>query len=110
VKATRGLAVLLLAALLAGCSDETGAIDQLGHNGYDQVACDGFTTLAKEARFGAMGMPDLRAEAAKLATTASHAGDPNVRQAGSQLAAAYSTNNSRGVAVAMTAFQKACTW
>jgi hypothetical protein len=112
MKATRGLALLIfgIGLCLTGCTDNTGAIDQEGHNGYDKMACTDFSTIANEVTHGAMTVADARSEAAKLNDTSQRGGDPMVRQAGSQLANAYRANNPQAVSSAMAQFRSACTW
>jgi hypothetical protein len=110
MKATKGLAVLLLGIALAGCTDNTGAIDQEGHNGFDRMSCNDFTALAKDVRHGVMTVAEARVAANKLDQAAAHGGDPMVRQAGSHLVDAYKSNNHARIVSALAEFEKACTW
>jgi hypothetical protein len=115
MRATRGPAPLLfvifgIGLLLTGCTDNTGAIDQAGHNGFDRMACTNFATMANEVKHNAMTVTDAKTEADKLAATTAGAGDPMVRQAGSRLAAAYKVADPKAVAAAILQFQSACKW
>jgi hypothetical protein len=110
MRATKGLAVLLLGIVLAACTDNTGAIDQEGHNGFDRMSCNDFTALAKDVKYGAVNQAQARAAAAKLDDTAEHGGDPEVRQASAHLTAAYRANNRARVDAALAEFENACKW
>jgi len=114
MKATRGPALLLsvgmLVVTLTACTDNTGAIDQAGHNGFDRMTCTGFATMDNEVTHGAMSNDQARAQAEQLAATARTSGDPLVRQAGADLAAAYRTADAKAVAKARAEFKAACAW
>jgi len=110
---TRALAVVLLVATgwsLAACTDDTGAIDQEGHNGYDRRACTRFAAMANDVTHGALSTPQAQGAAVQLAGTSGHGGDPKVRRAGSDLADAYRAGDTRRVAAAMAEFRAACAW
>jgi hypothetical protein len=104
------LAVVTAGAALAGCTDNTGAIDQKGHNGYDKMACTSFTSMAREAQYGALTPTQALDAALQVAATAQRAGSPDVRAAGGRLADAYRTQDSQAVTAAIAAFKTACTW
>lgn len=108
--ATKALAVLLLGIVLAGCTDNTGAIDQEGHNGFDRMTCTDFASLAKDVKFHAVTVAQARDEAEAVGKTSQHGGDPTVRQAGNHLVSAYKANNPQGIVTALAEFQKACEW
>jgi len=116
MKAAPGPKVLLVTAmalvgtLLTGCTDDTGAIDQKGHNGYDQRACSDVAAMANDVRHDAMTVGQASAEADRLAATAQRGGDPMVRAAGAHLAAAYHPRDPRKVSRALTEFATACDW
>ena len=110
MRATKGLAVLLLGIVLAGCTDNTGAIDQEGHNGFDRMTCDDLTTLARDAKHGAVTVAQAAVIAEKVRDNAEHGGDPMVRQAGNHLVTAYNSKNHARIVAALAEFEKACTW
>src|SRR5690242_18163265 len=109
-RAVVALAVLATGAPLAGCTDETGAIDQKGHNGYDKQACTSFTSMARQAQYGALTPNQALDAAVQVAATAQRAGSPAVRAAGGKLADAYRAQDSQAVTAAIAAFKVACTW
>jgi hypothetical protein len=110
--ASRGLAVAVVSAALSlsACSDNTGAIDQLGHNGFDRMACNSFATMANDVRHNAMTVSQARATVDQLAAMSQRGGDPNIRQAGTDLAGAYNRNSPAELTKAMAEFQAACHW
>ena len=108
--ATKGLAVLLLGILLAGCTDNPGAIDQEGHNGFDRMTCTDFASLAKDVKYHAVDFTQAKGEADRVAANSQHGGDPDVRKAGSTLVKAYRTDNTQAITAALAQFQKACQW
>jgi hypothetical protein len=112
MKASRGLAVAIVAAglSLSACTDDTGAIDQLGHNGFDRMACTGFAAMANGVRHDAMTVSQARTTAEQLAATSQRGGDPNIRQAGADLVDAYRRNSMALLTRAMAEFQSACRW
>jgi hypothetical protein len=113
MKASRGLAVAVSVAAglaLTACTDDTGAIDQLGHNGFDRMACTQFATMANDVRHDAMTVRQARVYADQLAATSQRGGDPNIRQAGTDLADAYRRNSPAQLSKAMAEFQSACRW
>jgi hypothetical protein len=110
MRAKKGLAVLLLGIVLAGCTDNTGAIDQEGHNGFDRMTCDDVTTLARDAKHGAITVAEAAVIAQKVRANSEHGGDPMVRQAGNHLVSAYDSMNHARIVAALEEFQQACTW
>src|SRR5689334_8797219 len=113
MRASRGLVVLAAltaGAALAGCTDNTGAIDQKGHNGYDKMACTSFTSMARQAQYGALTPAQALDAAVQVAATAQRAGSPAVRTAGGRLADAYRAQDSQAVTAAIAAFKAACKW
>jgi hypothetical protein len=103
-------AVAFVGILVTGCTDNTGAIDQAGHNGYDRMACRAFTSMANDLQHNAITVDQATAEANRIGADAGQAGDPRVRQAGSSLRNAYLTHDRTHVAEAVADFTRACSW
>jgi len=116
MKATPGPVTLLmgtmgmLGVLLTGCTDNTGAIDQEGHNGYDRMACTNFAAMANDVRHNAITTDQANAVAQQLAATSQRGGDVRIRTAGGRLADAYRARDTAAVTVAIADFTAACAW
>jgi len=116
MKATPGPVTLLmgtmgmLGLLLTGCTDNTGAIDQEGHNGYDRMACTNFAAMANDVRHNAIGRDAASAQADQIAGWSQRGGDVRIRQAGGKLADAYHAKDTGAVTAAIDEFTAACAW
>ncbi|HEY6797495.1 MAG TPA: hypothetical protein VI248_22705 [Kineosporiaceae bacterium] len=66
--------------------------------------------MANDVRHNAMTAVQARATADQLAVTSQRGGDPNIRRAGADLAAAYHGNSPGDLTKAMVEFQSACRW
>jgi hypothetical protein len=110
MKVTKNVAIaLLMCGVLAACADNTGAIDQMGHNGFDRMACNDFAALAKDMKFGAVTLAQAQERAAKLLDESSKGGaQAAVRQAGTDFAASLALGNQQAIGAATVKFQQAC--
>jgi len=116
MRAKRGPAVMLTGAAvmlgvgLTGCTDDSGAIDQKGHNGYDLKACTQVAALANDVSHGAVTPSQAGAEAERIAGESDRAGDVAVRRAGVRLRTAYRAGDARATGEAFAGFAAACAW
>jgi len=97
-----------LVLLLAGCADNTGAIDNEGHNGYDRMTCNDLKVLAMDVQYGALAPADRPDRVQQLRDEASKAADPVVRQSASTYLDALISGNRNQIATTITAFTKIC--
>jgi hypothetical protein len=101
---------ILLTVLLAACTDDSGAIDGEGHNGYDVKACTDLVVMASGVNLDALTQPQASAEAERIGQKADRAGDASVREASGRLRAAYRANDPQAASDALTDFASACAW
>jgi hypothetical protein len=113
MKVTRGLTVaslLLASVVLTACADNTGAIDQKGHDGYDLMACNKFRSMANEVEHDAITAARAVTDSAQIQDWARRGGDPRMKEASLRLKAAYAAGDLQAAQTAIADLKVACTW
>ena len=103
-----GVVALLTCLALAGCADNTGAIDDMGHNGFDKMTCTDFKALAMDVQYGTVTAAALRDRVQQLSDEAGKAADPAVRRATATYTATLLAGNRKASTTAAAAFAKIC--
>jgi nucleoside-diphosphate-sugar epimerase len=102
------LASMTAGLLLAGCSDATGDVDALGHNGYDILTCTQAKALALDIEHGTITVASVQDRIDDVQKNAAKASAATVRLAAQSLVTAYLTRNSGAAQTATTSLLRAC--
>jgi len=108
VALARILATVAAGLLLAGCSDATGAVDAMGHNGYDVLTCTQGKALAMDMEHGTLAVSSLQARLSDLRAKSDKASDEGIRQSATSLIAAYLAQDTGAAEAATTSLLRAC--
>jgi hypothetical protein len=105
-----GAAVLIVCAALTACADNTGSIDDMGHNGYDRMTCEDFKDLAMDVEYEMLSQAEGAQRAKALGAEAGHAADAAVKQAASQYVTAFLAGDREKRDATIKPFMQACHW
>jgi hypothetical protein len=111
VKRTTTCAAIALACLaIAACADNTGAVDDLGHNGFDRMACSDLKILTFDVEYEPAGVAQRSGEAKSLREEAGKAGDPQVRAMATEFLTALDSGDRTEVSASAKQAVKICSF
>jgi hypothetical protein len=100
--------VALICLVLAGCADQTGEIDTMGHNGYDRDTCRDSKAFALDVMYGTVSSASWRQRIQDISGEMKKASDADIRTATDALIAGYQSGNRTAVRTAVVSLVKAC--
>lgn len=101
-------AIVVMCIALAGCGDQTGEIDTLGHNGYDRDTCDDSKAFALDVLYGTVLVANWRERVDHIEGMAKRAADAKIKGAAGALISSYEKGDRAGVSTAVNSLVKAC--
>lgn len=103
-----GVTAVFAAMAVSGCADLSGAVDDLGHNGYDKQTCADFKNLAMDVQYAAVPRAAGLERARALVQESAKASDLVIRQGVQDYAAAYANNDKNRQTTVTTSLMRVC--
>lgn len=99
---------VLAGAVVTGCADPTGAIDDQGHNGYDAMTCEQAKAFALDVQYGTVYAATVDTRISELSKDAAKASQPEVQRAAKQLITGYRGRSPKTMTAATASLVQAC--
>jgi major membrane immunogen (membrane-anchored lipoprotein) len=100
----------LVCVSLAGCADNTGAMDDKGHNGYDEMTCQDVKILAYDLEHSQLAPSERASRTQQVKDVSAKAGDPAVRQLASAFVKVAAQGDAKVISSAGPGVEKICSF